>query len=265
MPSTSFHFLQLRRLTICDLRQPKSVKAGSFFHPPHHLIVVPGADLRSFIVRNIRLSRPLFTWTIVIVVLGTNLFLSCPSILIVQRRDHRARLLNSFCSVVHNTNLIVQNIPYSLSSGTLRLQIPSTFLSILFLISHQLQQLTQQQPQDPQTSTQLKSNLSKKHASHLRHVLNQQHPRHFGPCSFHHHSPGAHGDGLASTIRQSRQQPTQCRWFKLPMQSHEQFWWHRHQHGYRRPADALLPGRICAWRWILSSLSYYRYTCNEEL
>lgn len=117
----------------------------------------------------------------------------------------------------------------------------------------------------PANSTQLKSNLSKKHASHLRHVLNQQHPRHFGPCSFHHHSPGAHGDGLASTIRQSRQQPTQRRWFKLPMQSHEQFWWHRHQHGYRRPADALLPGRICAWRWILSSLSYYRYTCNEEL
>lgn len=31
MPSTSFNFLQLRRLTICDLRQPESVKAGSFF------------------------------------------------------------------------------------------------------------------------------------------------------------------------------------------------------------------------------------------
>ena len=80
------------------------------------------------------------------------------------------------------------------------------------------------------------------HSSQVQDVFNHFHSLLLGTRVFCLHSSGPHGHGYASAIRQSRQQPPQCRWLKLPMQSHKQLWWNSHQHGCRRLAEALLFG-----------------------
>ena len=103
------------------------------------------------------------------------------------------------------------------------------------------------------------------HNSKPQDVFNHFHSLLLGSCSSQLHCPRPHDHGHPSTIRQSGQQPSGCRWVKLPVQSHKQLWWDGHQYGYWRLAEALFLRRISPWWGFMSSLSYHRHACNEKL
>lgn len=180
-------------------------------------------------------------------------------------------LLYSNCSIVHNTNPIVQKmhchsriiIVHPQASCTYKYPPPSSHFQSSSRInsnnsnnsnnSHtnsfkQPKLKTKSNSTPHQTSARPRKSkttqiaLQQDHARQNRHVFRQQHPRCFGHRSFRRHSSGTHDHGHAPTIRQSRQQPPHCRWFKLSVQGYEQHWWHRHRYGYWRAAEALLLG-----------------------
>ena len=226
---------------------------------------MPGADLPSFIVTNICISLCYctigFLSLCVLLSLGTIFFalFFSHSILLFNRVIFKSvTVLPLFCC--RDTTFIVQSILYCSPQAFAYKQhsTPSHFHSSS-QITHNNSHTT---ASNPTNSIQTKPNFQQKLAVKDQHVFQQKNPRRFGHRCSRQHSSWAYGHGHASPLRQSQQQPSRCRRFKLPMQIHQQHWRNSHKHGYRLPTKALLHRRGYPWRWVMPSLSDHRQPCN---
>ena len=192
-----------------------------------------------------------------------SLHCSIPTQSIVQQRVLGASHCIAIVLLSRHNSHCTENSLLS-STGILRLKYPSTPSHF-----HSSSQITHNNSHTtastPTNSTQFNSTFQQEHAVQDQHVFHQEHPRRFCHRCSRQHSSWAYGHGYASPIRQSQQQPSRGRRFKLPMQIHEQHWRNSHKHGYRLHTETLFHRRGYPWRWVMPSLSYHRQPCDQEL